>query len=325
MLYLIDMAIVACSYGVPWAMEMINGKGAMNIYSMLMNIAVTIAIYTVFMGMFRVNAVIWRYAGDGDYLHIFTVSGVSGVVASLVFEVLSKGKFSLLFSALGVILSTAVLTLSRIMYRELIVRKTKKSVSAGKRLLIVGAGSAASIMLDEIKNNPACGLTPVALVDDDESKIGRYINGIKVWGKISDAGTVCEHTKAELIYIAIPSASNEERSVILEKCVKTKIPVKILPYIAEINGEKDMVSRVRDIDPEELLGRETIKLADEKILSFVKDRTVLITGGGGSIGAGGTGAGFTTGIGAGAGLAGFFAGAGAAGLAAGLGVGFFIS
>ena len=286
LIYLVDMIIIAASYGLTWLMEHISIEGHWRIGQIALSTLFTLVVYTVLMLVFGVNRVIWRYASAKDYLQIFLVSCVSGLIASLIFEVYSHGEFSLLFSAFAVMLSSAMLTLSRITYRELVVLKRNKPYSEeGRRLVIVGAGAAGYRMLDEIKSNRSSRLIPVALVDDDENKLNRSIDNVKVRGKISDIATVCRHVNAQVIYIAIPSATSEQRAVILDECAKTGLPVKILPFLSELGETKDIVSKVRDITPEELLGREPVSLAGENVPDFVSGKRVLITGGGGSIGA----------------------------------------
>ena len=129
-------------------------------------------------------------------------------------------------------------------------------------------------------------LKPIGLVDDDCQKLNRTIHKVRVLGGVSDIERICKEYKVELIYVAIPSASNAQRAQILQECSKTNCSVKIIPYYSEFTEDEkhDIISRVRDITPEELLGREPIKVADEKILSFISGKTVAITGGGGSIG-----------------------------------------
>lgn len=153
-----------------------------------------------------------------------------------------------------------------------------------KRLLIVGAGNAGSRMLDELKLARQCPLLPVGFIDDDYEKIGRKIGGIPVLGTVADIQSICENNAVDLIYIAIPSIKNERRSQILSECLKTSCAVKTLPIVPEIGSRKNLMGSLRDITPEELLGREPVKIADEKIYNFVNNKTVLITGGGGSIG-----------------------------------------
>ncbi|MBE6771497.1 MAG: polysaccharide biosynthesis protein [Ruminococcaceae bacterium] len=246
--------------------------------------AVVLASYLLVMRVFGVNKVIWRYASSGDYLKIFFVTTASGLLACLILEFTAFDMVPTLFNFLGALSCSLVLTFSRIFYREVIILSSNKAQGDEKRLLIVGAGAAGSRMIDEIKTNPACGLNPIGFIDDDPQKVNRILRGVKVLGKISDIEKICKENKIELIYIAIPSSSNEQRAYILEECAKTTCSVKILPYYTSIADDSGYINKVRDITPEELLGREPIKVAGEDILSFVKDKVIAITGGGGSIG-----------------------------------------
>ena len=247
--------------------------------------AIVLGSYLLIMNLFKVNKIIWRYSSGGDYLKIFFVSVVSGLISCLLLEVSAFDAVPTLFNFLVVFGCSLLLTVSRIFYREVIILSAHRAKGDEKRLLIVGAGSAGSRMLDEIKTNPACGLNPIGFIDDDTQKLNRIIRGVKVLGKISEIEKICKENRIELIYIAIPSASNERIAAILEECAKTTCSVKILPFYASIgNNDNSFINKVRDITPEELLGREPIKVADEEIFSFVKDKVIAITGGGGSIG-----------------------------------------
>lgn len=251
----------------------------------VLSAAIAVGSYLLIMNLFRVNKIIWRYASGREYLKIFFVSVVGGLFFCLLLEVLNFDAVPTLFNILVVLGCSLMLTFSRIFYREVIILSAHKAKGDEKRLLIVGAGTAGTRMLDEIKTNPACGLNPVCFVDDDTQKINRIIRGVKVLGKIQDIEKVCKENEIELIYIALPSAGNERISEILEECAKTTCSVKILPFYASIgDDDNSSISKVRDITPEELLGREPIKVADEGIMSFVRDKVVAITGGGGSIG-----------------------------------------
>ncbi len=251
----------------------------------VLSAAIAVGSYLLIMNLFKVNKIIWRYASGREYLRIFFVSVVGGLFFCLLLEVLNFDAVPTLFNILVVLGCSLMLTFSRIFYREVIILSAHKAKGDEKRLLIVGAGTAGTRMLDEIKTNPACGLNPVCFVDDDTQKLNRIIRGVQVLGKIQDIEKVCKENEIELIYIALPSAGNERISEILEECAKTTCSVKILPFYASIgDDDNSSISKVRDITPEELLGREPIKVADEGIMSFVRDKVIAITGGGGSIG-----------------------------------------
>lgn len=251
----------------------------------VLSAAIAVGSYLLIMNLFRVNKIIWRYASGREYLRIFFVSVVGGLFFCLLLEVLNFDAVPTLFNILVVLGCSLMLTFSRIFYREVIILSAHKAKGDEKRLLIVGAGTAGTRMLDEIKTNPACGLNPVCFIDDDTQKLNRIIRGVQVLGKIQDIEKVCKENEIELIYIALPSAGNERISEVLEECAKTTCTVKILPFYASIgDGDNSSISKVRDITPEELLGREPINVADEGIMSFVRDKVIAITGGGGSIG-----------------------------------------
>ena len=286
LLYFIDAVIVACCYTVIWLLGTVQGHIEWELLPYAINIAGTAFIFALCLLVCRINATIWRYAGGREYIKLFVIAIVAGIISAIIFEIYKEKMPATIFLAFAGVLAATMITLSRIVYKELTVRMFRdKVIKEGRRLLIVGAGEAGYRMLDEIKGNPASGLVPVGLVDDDIQKQNRTIDNIKVLGKISDIEKICDEHSVQVIYIAIPSASNEDRKRIVDECAKTTCPVKILPYLYELNEEGgNIVSRVRDITPEELLGREPIKVANEKILSFVKGKKVLITGGGGSIG-----------------------------------------
>lgn len=220
-----------------------------------------------------------------DFFYIFVIHLLTGVLACTVLYFAGQSGLPLLANVFGALCCAGTIALLRIAYQAYLSHtKIAGPTPNAKRLLIVGAGTAGLLMLDEIRISPNCGLDPVAFADDNPQKLHRTINGIRVMGTIRDIPAICAEKQAELIYIAIPSATNEQRARILEECAKTNCTVKILPLFPEIADISHIMNSVRDITPEELLGREPVKVADESILAFVRDKTILVTGGGGSIG-----------------------------------------
>ena len=281
-LYLIDMSFIGAVHIVVWLFEsFINGTNQ-NFYKYFFGIGFVVVAYLLCFLIFRVNKTIWRYCNGRDYLRIFVASVSGGLFSVGLIRNFIFAETPMVFLILSEVITALILVLSRVVYREWF--NGNKRNNGGKRLLIVGAGEAGSSMIAEIKGRPACGLNPVALVDDDFQKQRRSINGVKVMGRVSDVKRICEENEIEIIYIAIPSATNEQRAYILDECTKTSCQVKTLPFLTDICENTDFISKVRDITPDELLGRNPIQVANEEILSFVKDKTVLITGGGGSIG-----------------------------------------
>jgi len=250
-------------------------------------VAVLLVIYIVISNIAQFNNIIWRYFTERDLVLVFSVLVMVGAVFAGVANLCHIIDASVGFYVLGTLISASGAALSRIVYKMIVRRRSYQNVDNkdGKRLLIVGAGISGSTIIMETKRDPHCGLVPVALVDDDPQKQDRKINNVTVAGKISDIPEVCAKYGVQIIYIAIPSATNARRSEILKVCQKVNLPVKILPFYTEFgDDDSSFVNKVRDITPEELLGREPINIADEKIYNFISGKTVAITGGGGSIG-----------------------------------------
>lgn len=255
-------------------------------------------IYVFTSWVFGINTVIWRYSNEKNYLVVFCTIMITNAVFFAVSRLFGITINSMVY-LIAALISSCGSTAARVIYKLVsryrhtngsiflnLVSAHERLPEGKKRLLIVGAGVSASMMLGELMNSDnESDLYPVAIVDDDDTKLGRTIYGVKVVGKTVDIPDICTEYDAQIIYIAIPSASNSERAVIIEECQKTGLPVKILPHYTEIaDDDSGFVNKVRDITPEELLGREPINVADEGIYNFISGKTVVITGGGGSIG-----------------------------------------
>lgn len=288
LLNIIDVVIVCVTYILVRLFATMVSDVNYSLFGLLADIITAFVVYTAGLNLFGVNKIIWRYSSGRDYCYLFGVSLACGLVSCGVLEVLPQDVTPFIFNFLAFLACSLMITFSRVVYREFLVGRHKVDTGA-KKLLIVGAGDAGNRMVEEILNNPDCGLNPIGFVDDDAQKLGRRIRGIKVLGNVSDIRKICKENEVQLIYIAIPSATNEQRAAMLDECAKTTCAVKMLPYYSaigedELANDSSFINKVRDITPEELLGREPVNIADEKVLSFVKGKTVVITGGGGSIG-----------------------------------------
>ncbi|MDI6785329.1 MAG: nucleoside-diphosphate sugar epimerase/dehydratase [bacterium] len=153
-----------------------------------------------------------------------------------------------------------------------------------KRVLIVGAGVAGEMVVAEVLNHPEIEQEIVGLVDDDPGKLGKSVYGKIVLGSSDDIYKICQESKIEEILIAIPSANGKVVRSIIEKCKMTKANFKIVPGIYKIITGDVHINQIREVLPEDLLGREMVRTNFEEIGSFLKNKRVLITGGGGSIG-----------------------------------------
>lgn len=164
-----------------------------------------------------------------------------------------------------------------------------------KRTMIIGAGSAAKTLLKEIfnaKKSPYVGdksaavYDPICIIDTDPKKIGTSIEGIKVIGGNELIITKAKELSIDVIILAIPSLSEEARKELIDTCNETKLPLKIVPFIGTLilEDNSSILEQVRDINVEELLGRDPIKFDNKDIKGFIEGKRCMVTGGGGSIG-----------------------------------------
>ncbi|KKB45016.1 polysaccharide biosynthesis protein [Bacillus thermotolerans] len=165
------------------------------------------------------------------------------------------------------------------LYRDRFVAESDEK----KRALIVGAGSGGSTVVRQLQHNET-DLQPVAFVDDDERKQRLEIHGITVEGKTADIPQVVEGKQIDNIIIAIPSLKRSEIQHIYDQCAKTEAKIQIMPMIEDVMTGRVSVSQFREVQVEDLLGREPVELDIESIAEYVTGRTVLVTGAGGSIG-----------------------------------------
>ena len=160
----------------------------------------------------------------------------------------------------------------------------KKSGIKQKRSLIIGAGEAGAQVIKELRNHKELNSIPVAVIDDNDEKYGARINGVPVVGDRYAIRKAVEKYRIDEIIIAIPSMQRQEIRGVIEECNKTKCKLKIVPGLSELIDGEVSIQTIREVKIEDLLGREPVKLDMEGIQGYIKDRVVLVTGGGGSIG-----------------------------------------
>lgn len=258
-----------------------------------------IAIYAVF----RIYNTAWRYAGLyeiikygvsttlgtccvwlGDYILMKTNQALimSGTVHHLRFNVLP---FSVYLTSMLIIMYVCLAI--RLSYRSASIFRTeqerKRHHSDLKQILIIGAGEAGTGLVKDFQKNSYRFGNPVAMVDDDKSKLGLVINGTPVVGSCSDIEKICANYSIDEIIFCIPSITDERKREILDYAIKTGLSVKIAPDISTLDNSEISYKEMRNVDILDLLSRPEIKLNPD-VCKYVTDKTVLVTGGGGSIG-----------------------------------------
>jgi FlaA1/EpsC-like NDP-sugar epimerase len=254
-----------------------------------------IIVKLVIFGLFKQYRGWWRYVGISDLLGILRASFVSTLII-VAFWFVAVPRIDIIRRNLpdiehidGVIMADMAATflllgglrmVTRLYYEEF------RTVEAGrlKRFLIVGAGNAGEALLREIHRMPIAQYEVVGFIDDDPVKEGITIHGLPVLGNVEQLPKVCEERNIEEIAIAMPSASPQQLRRVIQVCEGTKIRFRTVPSITDIASGKFRVSQIRDVDINDLLGRETVQLDLDLIEAFAKDKTILVTGAGGSIG-----------------------------------------
>ena len=235
---------------------------------------------------FRLYSGWWRYVGISDMVALVKAIAIS----SALFTALLVFTGQAYQYPRSVIVIDAVFTLffiGGVRFALRALRENRRPATGGPRLrrvVIIGAGDAGELLLREMHNNRGLGYVPIGFVDDDIRKTGFHIHGVPVLGTTESLGRLLETNAADELIIAIPSATREQIQAIVNRCLSTRLPFKILPAIAALSGRVQM-SQVRPVRVEDLLGRDPVDLDSAVVRGAIAGRRVLITGAGGSIGA----------------------------------------
>lgn len=250
------------------------------------NIIILNICFTGIFFLFKLYDKIWRYADIEDFFY----AGIATFCANFFFfiaSLFSSRGMTLRFYMIMGLTSTLGIFIFRVLYRvnRLIDNVSEDDIKDKKRLLIVGGGDSTAIVLKEILKYSENKYIPVAIVDDDGEKIGRKIMGVKVEGPTQDIPELCDKLNIEVILFSITSISSKERRRILDICAQTNLEVRIIPNIYEaLTSNASLDTAMRKIKVEDLLGRETIIFDKRQYGDYLVGKTVLVTGGGGSIG-----------------------------------------
>ena len=244
----------------------------------------TIISLLIFWG-FRLYHSLWQYASIAEVYRIaeacITVEIVHYVCNRIVGNMLPRSCY---FNA-AIYLIIAICA-SRFMYRMIRTILNKyRNIKTSNNVMIIGAGEATNVIMREIQSSSYLANSHIAcIIDDDRRKVGKYIRGVKVVGtrdKIKDAAKLYD---IDEIIFSIPSASNEVKRDILNICKETDCILKILPGVYQMVDGEININSIRNVDVLDLLGRDPIEVDIESIMGYVKDKVIMVTGGGGSIG-----------------------------------------
>jgi FlaA1/EpsC-like NDP-sugar epimerase len=256
---------------------------------------IKVAVFFV-MGMYHS---LWDYAGPEELLKVVFTSAVSSLAAAAFLMLIQQHPIMpRSIYILSFIFDTALTGGVRFTYRYLRSTKNRNGLSnflsqfsqkpsvkqEPVRVMLVGAGDAGAAIIKEIRANPSLNMRVEAAIDDDPAKRGRTILSVKIMGNQGEIRLIARRYAIDEIIVAIPSAGRKQIQTIVNECNKTKCKVRILPSLGDLIDEKVSVSALRDVDIEDLLGRDPVKSDIKGISGYLEGRIIMVTGGGGSIG-----------------------------------------
>ncbi len=227
---------------------------------------------------------IWRFASYNELINIVTATCTCGAL-NFILTRLFGARMPSSYHVIGFLLQVMFATVIRFSYRfALLMIRQQRNSKNKTNVMLIGAGDAGLTILRDINKNIESNAKVVCIIDDNTNKFGRYIDGVPVVGGRDDILENVNRYHIDRIYYAIPSSTNAQKRDILNICRETNCEIKVLPGIQQIVNGDVSVSMMKSVAIEDLLGRDVINVNNEEIADFVRDKVVMVTGGGGSIG-----------------------------------------
>ncbi|MDL2293418.1 polysaccharide biosynthesis protein [Ruminococcaceae bacterium OttesenSCG-928-D13] len=281
-----DIVVLVAAYILPWIM--IQGRIQMELYYpvMVSSCFYFVCCFEITFGLLGMYDSLWRYAEIVEFFRLVVACAIAVVLfvgGSLIIFYQRMVPISVFF--LSGLFATSVTLYSRLTYR--MYRNTSLQQAGRKRrrrVMVIGAGEAAATLLHEQNRNPDNDMNIICVVDDAPEKVGRSMMGVQIMGTTDKVPELAVQCEIDTIILAIPSLDDENRQRILRFCSQTKCNLRILPDLRQIMIDGgDLSSRIREVRVEDLLGRDTVQLSNRSS-ALLRGKTVMVTGGGGSIG-----------------------------------------
>jgi len=229
----------------------------------------------------------WRYVSGRDFWLIFRAVAVASAILVVVFAVAQPFAHTLPRSVevTDFVLTMMLIAGARLGVRLIVERPTRGARVPKREVLVIGAGSGGQMVVRELQLNPNLGSTAIGFVDDDPRKRGMRMLGLKVLGSTSEIAEILDETEPDEVVIAIPSAPGTLRGKVVAPCREREIRVRTLPTVFELlRGGVQLNKQLREVQVEDVLGRDPIVVELDRVGAYLHDRIVLVTGAGGSIG-----------------------------------------
>jgi len=252
---------------------------------------ISILVLQIMLNLFRVYNNMIRYETGKDYLIYIFISFVSFVITMMLIILFNVESVSFKSTMLAFILITVGIITYRVILRMALTRmkvfssRNNKVLTAKKKnLLLIGAGTSARDIIKTIRNTMNEEYNIIGIVDDDKSKIYYSISGVSVLGNRNNIVEICKSNDVNVIFFTITDIDSKSKKDVLDICQKTNAKIRILPSTESVIKNKNIMQSLRDIDIEDVLCRQPIKLDNSNIAKLIEGRVILVTGGGGSIG-----------------------------------------
>ncbi|WMJ83502.1 polysaccharide biosynthesis protein [Oscillospiraceae bacterium LTW-04] len=285
LLFLLDISIISGCY---FLISLLLGSRNINQHYMVVVLQHLLLIglcYSVSLFAFKMYDSLWRYAESQEYLTLIISVAAAFCSYRLMEALLPLEKLPAAVGITAASLSSLSMLLVRFSYRQY--RNYKKLSHARHiRLAIVGAGSAGATLLNNIQSNADSNYLPVCFFDDNPVKIGKRIHGVSIVGPVNMVAQYCKTHYIQELIIAMPSINSSARRKVISECARAGCDVKILPdTVLLLENKYDILEKtIRHVNIQDLLGRESVTFDCENVHYFLKDKVVMVTGGGGSIG-----------------------------------------
>lgn len=288
-MFLIDITIIAISAVI--ANLLLSTKNYMfsinNIHTIMNSIAFAIIIYLIFLNLFKTYKHITRFESGIDYLMYIVICFFSGIILiaiKLIFNIninsVRKQVLESCVTGIGIIGTRIIIRF----YLNSIIQEQEKCDGKKYNVLIIGAGYAGKEIIKNIKQTMGEKYKIVGIIDDDKNRLHAIIDGIKVIGNRNNIVGICEKCNIDEIFFAISRIEKKKKREILNICQETGKKIRILPTTEDVIRNKNMYQNLRDVDIEDILGRDPVVLDNNKIGKLIENKTILVTGAGGSIG-----------------------------------------
>lgn len=233
--------------------------------------------------LFRLYNSIWRFASFKELQRV-SVATLITTVSHVIFITLILYRMPISYYIMGAFIQFILIVGIRFSYRFILLLRTKKDRDEAIPAMLIGGGAGATVALREIRRSEVIRDNIVCIIDDNKNKWNRDIDGVPIVGGREMIPQVVKEYGIKKIYLAIPSLSGGERKKILDICKETNCEIKTLPGMYQLMLGRITVNSFRNVEVEDLLGREPVKMGSHELRDYLKDKTVLVTGGGGSIG-----------------------------------------